>query len=498
MVLLLKLVFWVLCLVSAGYVLRQYLRGKRELMSTCSMFLAGLIFFQLINAPPVLSGASDTGYEIANPVPAVQIYAMWSTIFVAVFLFAYEAGGPGVKLAQRVRIPERETADWALWLLIPACVALAFFFKLSLRIPWVGVLATMAGQSLAGAAAGLAAWLLVRQLWNPLAWVLAIPTFVASAWVSVYQEFSRRPLVSVMIAIIWGAYYSRYRYMRPTNLFPRVAVLGGIGLIAVSLFTSGGRGFSDISKLASPTAIKESVEQTTETYITARCAIWLVDANFVQGRDLYVWPAQTLHYILTFPIPRLFWNDVLGIDKPYTIANYMATWSQRDGVRRGVTGGVTNPVGIIGNPAGEAIFHNLFGATITVALYAVVFAWIIRFFDAVLDRGAHQSLIAIPIGSTMGQAFGIPRGETATFTFTFIFGTIVVAFVFSQALKIIQRLAGGSTSVPVGPATYEEYQESYAGYGDETERHVRVGAFDGDLTSSRSMMLPGHEGEAQA
>ena len=129
------------------------------------------------------------------------------------------------------------------------------------------------------------------------------------------------------------------------------------------------------------------------------------------------------------PIPRAIW-----VDKPYTVSTYLADWSDQKGVARG-RGGVTQPVGILGNPAAE-------GGTWTVPIYAIFLALMTRFFDQLTMRNPSHPLVAIGAATMLGQAFGLSRGETPVLAFSYIFGQIVAYFALLMLANTVERLFG--------------------------------------------------------
>lgn len=460
------MVFYILSLFALGVMLLDYVRGRTELLTLRNLFLLGLIYFQFINAPPVIRFPQADEYGIGDVGPAAQIYALWCTIFLIVFLVSYEYAPGANAIARKVPIPPSVPKYSPLWGLALAALPLAFVLR-AVPVPYVGVLADFAGLAVCASAAGLAAYLLFSDWRNPVALLLSPAVFAASAAISSIGEFSRRPLVSVAISIVWGAYYAKFRTMRP---FPALVGMGGLGfagLVAVALFTAGGRSLEGLTQITDTSATGAAVSDLTETYGTARIALWLIDQKYEQDNEKIDAPfLLSIKYIVYLPVPRAIWGG-----KPYTVSTYAADWANLRGVRRG-RGGVTNPAGIVGNGAPE-------GGLVAVVLYAMVYAWILRYGDQFIRRAPWHPLVVIPIGSVGGDVFGMPRGESANFMFAFLFGSTVTLTLATLIANYLDRL-GYSNPIYDPDEPYEGHDEhneewayeglanpGYEGYGRE-------------------------------
>ena len=88
--------------------------------------------------------------------------------------------------------------------------------------------------------------------------------------------------------------------------------------------------------------------------------------------------------------------------------------------------------GLLGHAAAEGGFYALI-------VYAAVFGLFVRYFDAILERAPTQPFIALPIGSSLGNLIGIPRGEAANFSYEFtvgVLGALIMLIVVAKILKM--------------------------------------------------------------
>ncbi|MEM1165366.1 MAG: hypothetical protein AAGI30_03650 [Planctomycetota bacterium] len=443
----LALAFWLVAGVVCLYVAHRYFSRKSELFTGLHLFLAGMVFFQLINSAPVMHRPYGEEYTVQHPVEAGSIFLVWNILFLIFLMLGYHKSFGATVLADRVRMPSKVPTDTLLLLCTPLLIAMAYALR-AVNINYVAALTSMVGLALASAAAGIAGWTIARNYLNPVYYIVGAPIMAAAAYISGIGEFSRRPILSVVIAIGWGMYYGRFRELKPLTAAPYIAAAALAGVIVVGAFTIGGRSLTGLTQLVNPAAATEAIESVVVSdYATARYAIWLIDQNYMLDREFKLHPFQSIWYTFAFPIPRALW------DKPYPVSTYIADWADREGVKRG-RGGVTSPVGTVGNAAAE-------GGTIAVIVYGLFFGALLRFFDHIIRRNPHQPLVILAIGSTMGQAFGIPRGETAVLTFNFLMGTAGSLVILTQMTKIIARYLPTTTNAdttytpsttPAGPA----------------------------------------------
>jgi len=433
MALLLAAILLFLIALIVVVVLSDYLSGRTELFTHRNIFLGGMIYFQLWNAIPVLFDPAAERYALQDPIPAGQIYALWAVIFVVVYLLAYKRVGFVSKAVNVIRAPSTVPSSATIWGIIIFLVPIAFLLR-RVPIPYVGVLASYSGLALASGAAGLAAWQWAPRLLNPLVAILAVPTFAAAVLIASIGEFSRRPMLSVILGFGWGMYYGRLRFVSPMKALPQYVGFGLVAALLISAFTmgqgeGGGRGIGGFRTLLNPGQAVRSLDYVTETYSTARYALWLIDANYEQDREFVVPTLLTVTYTFLMPVPRALWED-----KPWTVSTYMADWSDQEGVQRGRSG-VTQPAGVLGNSAAE-------GGTWTVPIYAVFLALMTRFFDQLTMRNPSHPLVAVGAATMLGQAFGLSRGETPVLAFSYIFGQLVAYFALLMLANIVEQLFG--------------------------------------------------------
>lgn len=453
--------FYLLCGVVIAIPLIDYIRGKVELVSFRNLFLGGMFWFQLYNAIPVIKNPIAASYSVQQIVPTATIFAFWNTLFIATFLTTYQSGFLAPAASRQVPLPKTEASRSTFYFLIPCVLVIAFLLK-TVSIPYLGFVTGTLALSLAALAAGAGAWLWGPRLLNPVTAAYSLITFAGAAYITGIGEFSRRPLLSAVLGFCTGMYYSRLRYLKPSQALPLIAAVGLAGVTVVGLHTIGGRNIAGGIQNLSSGQLGDAFESVTEEYGTPRHALWLVESAQVEGREFEEIPfLLTVKYIFLLPVPRDLWSG-----KPFPVSTYTADWSGRQGVKLG-RGGVTSPVGIVGNAAVE-------GGIVAVLVYGIFFGLLIRFFDSLFQRTFDRSLILLGVGSTLGQVFAVPRGETAIMTFNFIVGTTTATMVSVVLVRMLGKLFPAAQHDPNEDDLYDEdpYRDNgyddYSDYGDDS------------------------------
>ena len=462
-------------LLTITLIVVDHIRGNAEILSIRNIALVGFLIFQVFSTRLGLTPRSDFSYNLNAPEETVGRWVVWCSIFLVAFAIAYRVGF-GAKFAARfVPVPSAKlgmASGWALMLLLTAC---AGALKI-LPIPYVAALANYTSVGLASVSAGIAGWLWAPRLFNPAIAIPAIAIVGINAFVVQIGEFGRRPLVSIGAGMLWGMYYSSFRYLSFPNMMARAALVTIPPAMLLGAYTSvrswgnigsGQQIVSDIVEDGDATVLfKEMFAQ--DTTVVGQWLMEYADRGQYETRPLF-----SIRYFFEFPIPRQLYEFV-GAEKPWPVSTQMADLSNRKGVKRGNTG-VTNPAGVVGNATVE-------GGVFALIIYAIVGAAVFRFFDQYLRNNPRTPYLVLPIGSCLGQVLGIARGEVPVFMFIFVWTTGTVTITMIYASKILTRmfpqLAEADEVYDIDETgEYFDYgAEGYADYGEETyeERPPRL------------------------
>jgi len=475
---LLQIYIYVIALAVGVICFIDHVRGRVDALSVRNISLLGFLVFMVLSAKGGLEFVPGSSYNLSDPTNTVRDWLLWCTLFLIVFFAAYRIGFGTAGLARKLPVPRASIGPTSVWPLALLLLFAAGVLRL-VPIPLVSALASLTAVGLAAVAAGLAGWVWAPRLFNPAIALPAIAVVGAAAFIANYGEFGRRPLVGVGAGLVWGMYYSAFRYKSLPGMASRVALVAIPPVILLGLYSS----VRNWQKIGSTAIIKEmftegdatSTIEELDSQDTARIGQWLseyVDRGAYETRFLF-----SIQYFFMYPVPRdLF--EIVGATKPWPISTQMADLSNRQGVKLGNTG-VTNPAGVIGNALAE-------GGFIAVVVYAAVLAALFRFGDEYIRRAPHAPFLVLPVGSSLGQVLGIARGETPVFTFAFIWTTATVTIAMIVASSIIARVFpqfavgdGGEPGALPGDDPWDEdpYADSN-GYAPDESSYDEFGWYD--------------------
>lgn len=427
----LHMMIWLIALAVVALCAFDHFRGRVDALSVRNIALVGFLIFMVLSARVGLIWDPSSTYNLADPTGTVFRWLTWCVLFLIIFFFAYRIGFGARKVAQLIPAPSATVGLSSAWPLMIVLTMGALALKV-VPIPFVSALAGMTSIGLASVAAGIAGWVWGPRLFNPAVAIPAAMVVLANIAVANFAEFSRRPMVSVGLGLIWGMYYSSFRYKPVPSMVARIALVSIPPLILFSLYSSV-RSWQTIGstaiveRMVSQGDATASIEELGQQD-TARVGQWLMeyaDRGAYETRPLF-----TVQYFFLFPVPRELFT-IVDTEKPWPVSTQMADLSNRKGVKRGNTG-VTNPAGIIGNAAVE-------GGLLALVVYAAVGAFVFRVADEFIKRGAHSAFLVLPVGSSLGQVMGIARGETSVFMFNFVWTTASVTITMAVASALLTR-----------------------------------------------------------
>ncbi|MEM7622383.1 MAG: hypothetical protein AAF235_04190 [Planctomycetota bacterium] len=475
----------------AGYVVIDYLRGKSDLVSVRNVAVGGFVLFQTLSAGLwLIDDKYELRYFLLDPGATGMKFAIAATLFAIVALAVYRSGFIARPIARLIPKPGIVPSDGTMLLTALVLTVSAAVFRFAVFIPYVAVLASMLGTAVAGASAGLAGWMIGRNLRNPIIWALAGAVILANLGVAITGTFGRRTIISIGLGVAFGLYYGRLRYESPRRTVSLLLLAAVPLALFLAAFTSvrGGdnrraNAFEVARNIFSGGSIKKGLEDV-DGQGTGGVSLWLMEFFGPDGQR----EPETLRafqYFVLFPAPRAvfpFKPEPLSLDIP--------RYANLEGVN---IGGLTIGPGIIGHAFAD-------GGWIVLIFYASFGGFILRFGDEIIQRSPHAPFVVLPMGSMLGEIMGVPRGESSAMLFQFVFGTAsCYAYVagVGKALEYFGYAQKGDADLSgMGPAGWEledddgydpddphhdpyaEYSDYGSEYGDEYSDDDRYGDSD--------------------
>lgn len=457
--------------INAGLIVVPYLLRKSDLMTIKNFFLIGFTLYQVTSGYITLNDpfSFTTEITLGQPEKIATQYLIWIVVFEAVFLLSYRLGFGAKRLAKWTPVIRGEVREPVLWVFAFTLLGVAALLRLSVYIPYVAVISSHVGTSVAAVSAGLGAWVWARRPLNPAAAALMFGVLFFAIVIGITGEFGRRPIVAVAACLAWGTYYSRWRGLPPATVLVRAGIFGFIPLILVAKYTdvrgqfygSTAGPFDRISQIAKGNTIN-GIKDLASGQECAAWSMWLMETH----PDTFAYrPLHAVKYYFQLPVPRAIYPN-----KPETLAE--TAW--RDAAIPGMPDGYSIGPGILGHAGSEGGFPAL-------VLYAVVIGLFVRYFDSVLAKAPSQPFVALPIGASLGNMLGIARGETPNFAFEFtvgVLGSLLILFFVARVLRAMGLITQSDF------VQYEDAEEEhdsghldtysdpkYASYGSEPDTY---------------------------
>lgn len=430
------------------YMAWEHITRRTDLFTTRNVCLLGLVIFQFISGVLVMKLGVEDRYQINSYINSGLKFSMMLTVWTVVFLFVYQRGWIADPLARRVPVSPAMPGLTALWMLAVLVTLMAVAMKFGVRVPLIGVLSNFVALAFTAIGAGLAGWIWAPRLFNPVVAAGAIAIVGVNAGLATWGEFGRRPLMGVGLGMLWGMYYSHWRYLPFKKMAAQAAIVSMLPLCAVALQTS-------IRSWDATKDLKSTVTEVQRSGDVGKGIMLLGTGQDTAGKSLFCIetfpeeqeyrPLQALWYFFVYPVPRDLWPD-----KPYTLSNDLPRLARIPGVP--LDGGMTVGPGIVGQAEAD-------GGWIALFIYAFAMAVVFRFFDRTALVNATNPLLVMPAGAALGQVAGTTRGDTSQFMWIFMFGSIaswMLLFVLSKLLEQFNPAA----------FTYAGEEEHDGGYAD--------------------------------
>ncbi len=425
------LYLWILSGGIVLLILTQAMRRTHGILTLRNLFLLGFILFQLHSAALSLYWNEFGAYRLMNPTQAGVKFALMASVFLMIFLLVYERGLIASRLATWVPRSQYIPPPTILLMLSFVFLLLGMMFRYAMPSELLIKLGQLIGVGFVAIACALAGWVWAPRLLNPV--IAATSTFIvlASALTSLSTSFGRRPLVAVAGALLWGMYYSHWRYLPLKSQIWRFAVASVVPLLLLAAVTNlrsasdkrKGMALRDqLSDLRGGVDYRQGFANLADGQLTGACAMWVIE-NFPNAE-----PYQhmlTLRLVFLRNIPRSIWPtkpDPLSQQIPRMARIWGTNWD-----------GHTRPAGMIGSAAAEGGWYAL-------VIYAIFFAVILRFFDEIVRLNPTNAFLVVAIGSALGQILGLARGEVAAFANIFLLCVIATWFGLIIVGKLIDQL----------------------------------------------------------
>ncbi len=445
-----ELVLFVLSIAIAVYILVGYLRGSSELVSIRNVALGGFILFQSLSAAIWLrrDGHVST-YNLLTPGETGLKFFGASVVFLVIALVVYQRGWLARPLARLVPKPNVVPTPTAMWFTGIVLTLSAAVLRFALLIPYVNILGEIMGTAVAGCAAGIAGWFIGRNLLNPVVLACAGALIVANLGIALTGEYGRRSLITIGFGVMFGMYYSRLRYLRPSHTVTLLLIAAIPVLLFTAAYTSirGQNRRADFGTFVRAIVSAGDVSKgltDVDGQGTGGVSLWLMEffgPNGVQEPQQF----RAFRYFVVYPVPRAMFPykpEPLSLDIP-RLANL-----------EGVTqGSLTIGPGIIGHSFADGGWHVLI-------FYAAFGGFIIRFGDEMIRRSPHAPFVVLPCGSMLGEFMGLARGETSAMLFLAVFGTVTCYVYVASIGKVLQWIGyaheGDPNVADMGDSLFDE------------------------------------------
>lgn len=422
--------------------LLQQIRGTHPLMSLRNYAIVGAIIYIVISPGRALITEYFGNYPVTNPVAAGLEYTVLLLIFMAAFNLFYNKGWGSQVVLRHVPVPTYQPSVSAMMVLAVILTIMGFGLRMTLKLPVIGTITDKWGMVCSAMACGIVGWIWGPRLLNPAIAFFSAFVLAANAVNAITDYFSRRPLIAVAAALLWGMYYASWRFMPTRRVVAQMAAIAVAPVLFVALYTAA-RKAQEFDRTAAQqiaemrTAnVSEGLLALFEGQAVGPVSMWLIESypERLEYRHLLA-----LRCLVAMPIPRLFWEG-----KPEPLSTMIAKDASLQQVNRSL---VKISPGIIGQSAAE-------GGLYALIIYAFIGAMLLRLGDEIVWRHPEKPLAVLAIGSTMGDVMGLPRGESVLMTFNMLLG-LALAYLTAMAIGRFVGRAPLVRAVPLGGPSME-------------------------------------------
>jgi hypothetical protein len=430
---------WAIVVVCMLAVIVPYWRGKSDLLTAWNFALVGMAIFLGVAAleavdPPKRIFEEKMSFEFPDDYYVATLVR--NIFFLACALFFYYVFPLGKKFASRRFVNSPPWSPLAFGTLLAICGGVAAVSIILSRgeAGFLNKSFLNLGQKAVtfGVAFAFYAW--YRNRFSPISLVILLAVVAVATVYAMGVSHGRRLLLCIAFAPMAVAYWTNWRYKRPV----RVLLVGGVGLVCVltiglwyqtfRFFDRGKqaqeRTFANALQAASQVDVEAMLQQVGEwkwrlaqgAYLYSNVVKRLVDTGVLDEEPLY-----TFQYLVTYPIPRRYWEDKpfpLGARIVTDVLNlpYNTNWG----------------LGV----AGQAYYEGDWYALVA---YAALFVILVRLIDEPLKREPNNPYLIAALASASLYVVAWPRGDLG------VQGTeILECFLFLLAMQWAGALLTGA------------------------------------------------------
>lgn len=424
-VFLLYFLAFVLCLMM----LKQGLSQSVDFLSVRNLYLLGFIVYQLLSPANALRTENFNGFQVFAPAETGRIFLLYAYLFIGVFLFSYHKFKPCRWFAGKFPAPQREISDSLFLGLAVALVCVAIPLRLfGPSIPLIARASVQIAIALAVVASAIAGWVWGAKRFNLIVVTMMIFIVGSSLAIGMLGVFSRRPMLTILLGLAWGAYHRRARFMKPAKLIFMLSPILLFVALAVSAFTAIRHNRETVTA-----KVQDTARQMTQANVGAgtrnilggqacgAAVLWAIESwpDKFDTRPLF-----SLRMMAYWYVPRYFWPE-----KPVPLGNEVARLAR---LKRMNWDKIKIPPGVIGYAVAE-------GGFFVVAIYALFFGQFLRFIDELIRLNPLNAFIILPTACATGQVLGLARGDIAIFTNLIVLGFVTTYVLLFVASKLFGR-----------------------------------------------------------
>jgi len=401
-------ILYLLSGVIALMVLFQYVRQRVDILSLRNLFLLGFIIFQSNNAARVMWIEYFGEYPVVDPQTTGLKFVFMSVLFLAVFLAAYHSGIFVSKFAasraKAYRTPS-VTSMLTLAVVFVMSGVLCRMVLAKLPVPLFPQVFMPIGSGLVFVAVAIAGGSWAPRAFNPVVGGIAA-AIVVMAMIPIIGDFSRREILGLSMAFLWGAYHAHWKFLSPGAALMRLAAVGAAGAMLLAAHTAIRGAFigkqvpiGEVVRMLMGAQIRDGATDLASGQDAGAISMWLIETR--PGQYEY----DTLHtarLLFTHPVPRMVYPE-----KPIALAQMVPKQSGSIAFKAETYN--VGP-GIIGHIAND-------NPWLALAPYAIFLGLFLRLLDDLVKWNAANPFVLLPIGVGLGQIVALARGETGHFLF---------------------------------------------------------------------------------